>query len=463
VSGALNLVSLPASQEDDGTGELRERVRAGLAELRQQHREILEFYYLEGLSCQEVATRTGLAVGTVKRRLHESRQRFRKEWRKMARAQHGDHIGRHLTIWTGGDAEAYGRSLMSNLLPQSIALAINKHALTAEQIGEKVGVDPTYVVDLLPRMVDLDFVARRKDRYLLNFLALERDEYQQLLQQAQAMGQEMAGQFAAIIPSARTLFERTQVAGRGWTWDQVQWIFVAGLLYSWGLYFTAPEITSPDLTDPLSMRSDGRRYTIMGLERVDEPQTRLVRCKLRYHTTFQMGCGTGWIWWEGRTPPYLEGLPEGEARVMLNLADGPKTLREATANDAPREALAKLVESGLARRRKVRFETIFPIFGPTDMDELQPRIGDLLAPAVARAFVAEAMRFDGLLERQGHGRLSGQFRFLRHVLAMQDARGWTMHYLVQRGELPPLPEAPPSAWGCFGWVNGKLGIRHGSG
>lgn len=381
----------------------------------------------------------------------------------MKQAQQADRIGRQLSIWTGGDGDSYGRSLMCNLLPQSIALAINKRALTAEQIGEKVGVDPAYVRDLLPKMVDLDFVEKRQQRYVLSFLALERPEYQQLLQQARAMGRELAAPFAALLPKARALFAQTQVAARGWTWEDLQWPFVMGLLYSWGLYFTATEITHPNKMRALTPRSDGKRYTITGLEPVARAEPTLPHFKLRY--AWEARCGVGRVLWEGGGPhPYLEGLPVPEAQVMRRLAAGPLTLRTATSREAPKEALTKLVEAGLAHRRNARFELAFPVFGPDDMNLLQPRIGELLTPAVARTFVTEAKRFDSLLDRQGYGRLSDQFACVRHILAMADARGWTMHYLVERGELSPLPDDPSPSWGLFGWVNGKQGgIHHGSG
>jgi RNA polymerase sigma-70 factor, ECF subfamily len=464
LSETRNLIDLPAPQEDESTAELRERVRAGLGHLREQHRQTLDLFYLQGLSCQEVAARTGATVGTVKRRLHESRQRFRKEWQAMTRTRSEGGIGRHLEIWTGGDGEGDGQSLMrGSLLSQSIALAINKRALTAEQIGERVGVDPSYVLDVLPKMVDLEFVEKRQQRYRLSFLALERDEYEQLLHQARAMGQEMAGQLSAILPEARVLFEETQVAARGTTWEEVQWPFVMGVLCSWGLYVTAPEITRPDLTDQLMARSDGKRYTITGLEWLEVAESGLPRFKLRY--TWQARCGVGRVWRkDGGVRPYLEGLPEAEAQVLRRLVGGPKTVREATSKEAPREALAGLVESGLARRRGARFELLFPVFGADDMGLLQPRIEELLAPRAARAFVAEAKRFDSLLERQGYGRLSDQFANVRGILAMQDARGWAMRALEERGELSPLPNEPSPAWGLFGWVNGKNGgIYHGSG
>ena len=49
--------------------ELRERVRAALAELSEPHREALVMRHLEGLSIHEIAAVTSVCEGTVKSRL----------------------------------------------------------------------------------------------------------------------------------------------------------------------------------------------------------------------------------------------------------------------------------------------------------------------------------------------------------------------------------------------------------
>jgi RNA polymerase sigma-70 factor (ECF subfamily) len=54
---------------DDGQGGMdRERVRAAMAKLSQEQRQVLELAYFDGLSCSEIASRCGLPIGTVKSR-----------------------------------------------------------------------------------------------------------------------------------------------------------------------------------------------------------------------------------------------------------------------------------------------------------------------------------------------------------------------------------------------------------
>ena len=57
--------------------ELREGVRRGLATLPAAQREAIELAYFAGLTCEEIAARTAVALGTAKGRLRLARGRLR--------------------------------------------------------------------------------------------------------------------------------------------------------------------------------------------------------------------------------------------------------------------------------------------------------------------------------------------------------------------------------------------------
>ncbi|KAB2962158.1 MAG: sigma-70 family RNA polymerase sigma factor [Thermoanaerobaculia bacterium] len=67
--------------------ERRRRVRAALAELPEEQRQVLELAFWEGLSQTEIATRTGAPLGTVKTRallgMKKLRQQLRDEVREL--------------------------------------------------------------------------------------------------------------------------------------------------------------------------------------------------------------------------------------------------------------------------------------------------------------------------------------------------------------------------------------------
>ena len=58
-------------------GELSRAVRGLVAELSQLHREAIELYYFQGYTVAEIAKFLDVPVGTVKRRLHDARERLK--------------------------------------------------------------------------------------------------------------------------------------------------------------------------------------------------------------------------------------------------------------------------------------------------------------------------------------------------------------------------------------------------
>jgi RNA polymerase sigma-70 factor (ECF subfamily) len=79
--GMAHLMNLPARDEGPLTDLVRAetciRVRESLGHLRPLDREVLEAFYLEGRSLQEISSDLDAPLGTVKRRLHTARQRLR--------------------------------------------------------------------------------------------------------------------------------------------------------------------------------------------------------------------------------------------------------------------------------------------------------------------------------------------------------------------------------------------------
>jgi RNA polymerase sigma-70 factor, ECF subfamily len=85
----------PAEQAEQQ--ELRQIVREGIAALPAKHQSVVVLYYLNGLSLQETANSLGIAIGTVKSRLHyalanlrdhlERDRRFAHDYRPLGRKE----------------------------------------------------------------------------------------------------------------------------------------------------------------------------------------------------------------------------------------------------------------------------------------------------------------------------------------------------------------------------------------
>jgi RNA polymerase sigma-70 factor (ECF subfamily) len=68
-SGDSEVIDRMVSDDDMGASPDRHRVRAALAALTPEQRQVLELGYFEGLSCSQIADRIAIPIGTVKSRL----------------------------------------------------------------------------------------------------------------------------------------------------------------------------------------------------------------------------------------------------------------------------------------------------------------------------------------------------------------------------------------------------------
>ncbi len=74
---------MPAPQEPESRGWLREQVARALRALPREQQQLLRLHYLHGYDYQETAALFKLPVAAVRGRLHRARQALRKEWRQM--------------------------------------------------------------------------------------------------------------------------------------------------------------------------------------------------------------------------------------------------------------------------------------------------------------------------------------------------------------------------------------------
>ena len=76
---SLSEETVPApSEEPEFSAEDAAAVHAALAELPEEHREVLVLRFIEGLSYEEIAAITATPLGTVRSRLHYGKEALRK-------------------------------------------------------------------------------------------------------------------------------------------------------------------------------------------------------------------------------------------------------------------------------------------------------------------------------------------------------------------------------------------------
>jgi RNA polymerase sigma factor (sigma-70 family) len=85
-----DLVEAPEPAADEGdaveSAELRHAVQGAVKELPATHQALIEAHYMRGEGLAEIAGALGLPLGTVKRRLHEAREKLRGKLAGFGRA-----------------------------------------------------------------------------------------------------------------------------------------------------------------------------------------------------------------------------------------------------------------------------------------------------------------------------------------------------------------------------------------
>ncbi len=82
----VDIASIPEPPAEDTAPHLleqRERVMAAVSRLSKAQRETVTLFYVSGYTLQEIAAIQEVPVGTIKYRLHEARNRLKKEWMDM--------------------------------------------------------------------------------------------------------------------------------------------------------------------------------------------------------------------------------------------------------------------------------------------------------------------------------------------------------------------------------------------
>lgn len=150
-----------------------ERVRKAVAFLGKLHREVIVRHYLQGQSVEQIAHDLHLPPGTVKRRLHDGRERMKKGLAQMERYTEQSYHPITLQLTHSGN---WGRnqepcSLISkDLLAQNILYAAYQTPLTAEEIAASVGIPAAYVEPVLEKLTDGELMKKKGNKFHTDFM-----------------------------------------------------------------------------------------------------------------------------------------------------------------------------------------------------------------------------------------------------------------------------------------------------
>ena len=434
--------------------EVMERVQAALGVLSQRERSVMILHYLEGRSCEEIAQRLRISAGSVKRILHYSRRKARKEAEAMAASQEGPGGPRRLIHWIDGCAGQSRLNVFALLRPrlaQRVCLAVNKTAKTAQQISQEAQAHLRYVEETTSDLLEIEvLVSPKKGTYLANFIAFDGADWRRLMGLVRQPAAKVATELAESQDKLRAAFERTPLAASGWAWGDILWSFYGVLVALTGTLRNQP--TSYRLPPP--ERPDGARYWLGGHEEVPglPPvwSTGLNFCPEDPRSPLHWGYF--WTWGLEREHRGLGGDALTCAAVF---ADGPLGEQEALArlegdHEHWRGILADLLKPGFLRRTNGQFRLGIPVFTQGDSDVLTPEIDAVMQPIMNDVVVPALTDVDRLLDEMGYGHRREQYPQWHRWLS-SNIMGEALRFLMEQGMLPRPGEPAPPTFAFVTW------------
>lgn len=428
----------PAETVDE---ELIERIRIGLSEVSARHRQVITLYYLDGYSCGEIGSRLKIPSGTVKRILFESRRSLcagmglptgagkpkgdRKTMSAVPKPPSNGVGSRDLTWWVNG---YFPGGRINSSLAHAICLAINKQALTADQIGEAVAAHPRYVKEMLKSLVQEDLVSELSgDRYQANFAALDAADWLSLTRDIPRKAGRVADFLLPRLPALEEAWSRTSLPAQGFGWQDGSRLTVGIFICNTGMLRH-----NPQQPEPPERESDGR-YWFAGHEKVKKTE------RLWMAGFISEGGGGGCLayghWWSPGDPPYVS--PAEKRTPMLDAiakgADDPAQIAEKTGFplERTREVIAQCIELGLIKQQSGKLMLNFPVITEQDSDVLYPVVDKVAAQLIEEVLLPETADTADRLRQMGYGHVEGQFPVWRLWMETLVA-GEGVHELVKR-------------------------------
>ena len=459
--GEAALWGIPSATWDTGPDaptDVVERVRESLGALTHRERRAMVLHYLEGFTCEEIAAKLGVSAGGVKRILHDSRRKVRKECEAMAEAEKERRGPRRLKVWIDGSVPPGRWDVFDHLRPglaQAVCLAVNKEARTAEEIAARVEAHVDYVREVVSDLVEMTALASpKRGKYLASFIAFDAEDWRRLMRLVPEPAAQVAERFAAAEGRLRAAFEKTPLAASGWEWSDVIWVMYAVIVANAGV----SRCEGVGHLHPTPDRPGGGSYWLGAHE--DAPGLPSIWTTGLNSSFSPAGAHTGhfWTWQIEHGQVSATSSRADRAAIFELLVEAPRAeseiveLVEGRAEEI-RSALADLVKLKMARPRNGKYELGIPLFSRAESDVLTPEVDALVKPAVAEIVIPALRGVDSLLDEMGYGHWREQYPEW-HCWLGHNISGEALHYLMEQGVLPRPGKPVPPDFATLAWERG---------
>ena len=193
---------IPEPAEENVTSPEEENdLRSHIASLTKLYRDVIVLHYIGGLTVEKVAERLAIPAGTVKRRLHDGREKIRKGKEKMETKELERITPMRVSLsWTGMlKNHAALEFAGSNLMQQILAAAYEK-PLTMEEIAEACSIPVYFIEDMVEKAADMEILAETSGgKYYTDAYLQYPDELPKLWEDSLHLAEEHMEVFAECL------------------------------------------------------------------------------------------------------------------------------------------------------------------------------------------------------------------------------------------------------------------------
>lgn len=193
------------------------------------YREITVAYYIRGERIQDIASNLQLPVGTIKRKLYESRKNIR-EGMQMAReiGQRSFQAENITFTKSGSDGKGGGPwPLIQRKIPKNILIAAYRNPLTLEELCMEMGISMPYMEEEVQLLVDGTLLKEvEKGRYETDFIIVDKTMQSDIFHKLAESGERFSPVLLELLDSTLKRIRAVGFIGSHMESEELYWTLI---------------------------------------------------------------------------------------------------------------------------------------------------------------------------------------------------------------------------------------------
>ncbi len=199
------------------------RLNLTISRLSREQRELVIRYYLKNETISQIAKEMGLAEGTVKRRLFDTRAELRNGVNDMTkRIGMSAYAPATLTLSGGGTMPDHWNRI--GLMEKQIFVACMSEAKTIAEIADEIGVAPVYFEKKLDWLLKIGFLVERgKGKYITDFIIIPESVFRDHFYAKDELLKDIGKELTDILYASEKDIRAMDFYGNDMPYDYLLW------------------------------------------------------------------------------------------------------------------------------------------------------------------------------------------------------------------------------------------------